>query len=527
MSTEITDAKFATSDTSSRFAYVMNVQWIGPLVSMDYSAEWNLLWRMGLSQLNPNDDFPDDTPATVQRAIMVNDNPRYGILKYDYLRTYVEQSLKSYRRPMAIDANYFYTIKPGWVQPRWVDQQIMFAMAKANLNESLDEAYWKTYIRGPKDTSFAQNWLKEQLEKKQGFNRHEAERYVSYLVSFNSSGLDPDINPQQAWPDVTVDAAGRATGMFSLSRAIHFTHKHPQQTAWVMSMDAPDFPKDEQASENCALLILASPELIHPFPRKPLATIYNPVEIAVEKPRVRFQDVKKAIQVAADAGKVKLEDVGMFFHDATMGSEASSDAIRSMGQALTELIPGFDFMKETYSVDKYLKNADAASAAMNMAFATAYVHHTGKPAIILANRETDKVYATLVTPPPGHIVPPKKIKWPRAGLGGQAYSPWWGDLIPVDDKKRKLPLKKLIEPRAEANVPLGTIIASGEPCPQSGAWRCTDPQIGGGYDLIREGAPMPFHSIDQKVGVMDKLQGKSSSIKVSTTWELVKYHEEE
>src|SRR5688500_8502305 len=61
---KMTDPK-SQADHAISFAYVMSVQWVGPLVSMDYSAEWNLLWRLGLSELNANDDYPNDTPATI------------------------------------------------------------------------------------------------------------------------------------------------------------------------------------------------------------------------------------------------------------------------------------------------------------------------------------------------------------------------------------------------------------------------------------------------------------------------------
>jgi len=58
----------STSSTKPR-AWVMGVQWLSPLVRRDYPAEWNLLWRIGLASLNANDDYKDDTPATVQRVL--------------------------------------------------------------------------------------------------------------------------------------------------------------------------------------------------------------------------------------------------------------------------------------------------------------------------------------------------------------------------------------------------------------------------------------------------------------------------
>jgi hypothetical protein len=109
-----------------------------------------------------------------------------------------------------------------------------------------------------------------------------------------------------------------------------------------------------------------------------------------------------------------------------------------MFQALTELGAfnnGTDPLARTAPVDKYLKNAGTNAALMNLALATALVQHEGKPGMVLGVLDdpsagaTQASYAVVLSPPPAHRVPTPRTEWPRARGLGQAYWPWWGELI--------------------------------------------------------------------------------------------------
>ena len=403
-------------------AYVMGVQWVSPLVRMDYPTHWNLLWRIGLSDLNANDDYKSDTPETVQRKIVSNNSspPRWA-----YLQQYFSQVLRPYNTPMALDPDYYYTVNPRFAQPRWYDQQVMLGIPKGLLGEPLDQRYWNIYrVNG--ETAQVTQARAEEAAREPVAVANTYRRLVAHEVWRDADGWNEVLNPKHHVPTVTVDAGERSVGFFSLARALSFMHAQPQQTAWVMAMDAPDYPKDKQPSENAVLLILANPELRHPVPHEPLAAVYPVFKQAVSSRAQRVEAIKQAMSLAVASAGVNPAEIGRVFHDAGYSSDEAMRATASLAQAMSESMPELHAIDDAYNVDQYLKNAGAAAAAMNFAFATAYVHQSGKPALVVANRDPEAVYAVLFTPPPGHVVPAKRTAWGRARGMGHAYYPWWG-----------------------------------------------------------------------------------------------------
>lgn len=401
-------------------AYVMGVQWVGVLASKDYPTEWNLLWVQDRVRKNANDTYKNDKPGEIYAGFGGE-----GQKRYFYLKNAVGDALNAYSSTLTSDPTAFYTVRYNSPQPRWYDQQVMFASSPRNLGETVTA---KSLIEKLGDTKITQQSL-----------AHLVEREVWIVANGNSELL----NPQQQWPSATVDLGERPVGFISLARALRYLEANPQRPVWVMSWDAPDWPKDQQPSENAVLLILTHPDYRHPFPRKPLALLYAPQRVHLDQHTSRLAANKAAFAAAADAAGVALKDIGSFHHDSgPLGEDAASRAIGPMFQALTELgafdtATGADPLARTASVDKYLRNAGANATLMNLAFATALAQHEGRPAMVLGVRDDPTLaadtpqasYAVVLTPPPGHQTPEPRQEWPRARGLGQAYWPWWGPLV--------------------------------------------------------------------------------------------------
>lgn len=86
------------------------------------------------------------------------------------------------------------------------------------------------------------------------------------------------------------------------------------------------------------------------------------------------------------------------------------------------------------------------------------------------------------------------------------------------------------EPSAPAaprtQVLLGTTLASGERCPQSGTWQCAEPQaIGGDRRVFSAGETFPSVLVPVERGLVQRLKGEAANRLSETTWSLVAYPE--
>jgi hypothetical protein len=78
---------------------------------------------------------------------------------------------------------------------------------------------------------------------------------------------------------------------------------------------------------------------------------------------------------------------------------------------------------------------------------------------------------------------------------------------------------------APPRAPLATLIRTGEPCPQTGWWECTESKKveGDRRRLIEASEPMPHVLLTSDSGLWQKLTGNRSTHQVATVWKLVAY----
>jgi hypothetical protein len=379
---------------------VVGVQWLNPLVRRDYPTEWQLLWTLGLVKPNQNDEKVVEKPvkftsAQPIAAVAVNLG---GNTMADFLATYVIETFKPIGRGYIMNGSYFYTIQPD--KPRnWRELHgIHVEFAMPNTSD----------ISAEQGTKIVQ----ERLGREFVF------------------GSVPKLSTADIPADVRTSVGGASVGFKSLASAMDYLEKHPDKTVWVYSWDCPDFPKDEQLSENSTLLILAGPNF--KTEREPLAWISRPsmqesndFEASDGLSRVA-RAWQAAIRKASEQATIAPKDIGYVIHDAGHGTEEKGARLSMLGQALATTTPELDFMKQTFNTPKLLGDMRAASAVTNIALAIAWTHQKSKPVLVAGTTEPERATVVVVTPPskPRLMNPDKD--WFRARGEGNAYLPWWG-----------------------------------------------------------------------------------------------------
>jgi hypothetical protein len=73
--------------------------------------------------------------------------------------------------------------------------------------------------------------------------------------------------------------------------------------------------------------------------------------------------------------------------------------------------------------------------------------------------------------------------------------------------------------------PLGELVSTGNICPQTGWWQCSEggEVVGGKRQFLKQGEPAPHAFIMDAPSLLQKLQGKRPSYKITTVWTLVDY----
>ena len=222
---------------------------------------------------------------------------------------------------------------------------------------------------------------------------------------------------------------GVDAGFRSLSAAMDYLEANPDKTAWVMAMDAPDYPKYKQTTENCVILILASAN--KPNERLPLALIHRvdnqPIAQFQSKPGdpASNQAWKAALAGAAEHGNKTLADVGMTFVDTGRGAD-KTQRLTAVSRALTETQPDFDFKTRLFDTTARIGDGQAAMSVVNLAMGIAYSHERNTSVLVTDTADPAVAHAVLITPPPGHVAPDPNRRFDRATGEGRAYWPWWG-----------------------------------------------------------------------------------------------------
>lgn len=381
-------------------AQVVGVQWLNPLVRRDYPTEWQLLWTLGLAKPNKNDDMLKQDPAafsTVQPVAAIAVNLGKNTLA-GYLGDYLIDTFKPISRGYVMEGKYFYTVQPE--KPRdWRELHgihVEFAMPDV-----------------------------PQLTAKQG-----NEMLVKALGSQFVFRSVPNLSTANIPADVSTTAGTASVGFTSLSKAMDYLEKHPDKSVWVYSWDSPDFPKDEQMSENSTLLILAGPTFN--TEREPLAWVSRPAILETKEFEPRegqsrvAQAWQAAIRKASLLAAIRPATIGYVIHDAGHGSQASGERLGGLGQALATTLPDLDFIKQTFNTPKLLGDMRAGSAVTNIALAIAWTHQKGQPVLVAGTTEPERATVVVVTPPAKpRLMDPEK-DWFRARGEGTTYLPWWG-----------------------------------------------------------------------------------------------------
>ena len=397
--------KIDTMDIGMPFtAQVVGVQWLNPLQRQDYPTEWQLLWTLGKVRPNKEDDMVELYPKEFSDVRFVSDIAQSEKSKGDFSdfhSQYVLGFILRFHGMYFSNPTYFYNAhdvknKIGWNELAGI--HVEYAVPAERLDpiqagDVLREEIIDTFSIG--NPNFPKSWTKS--------------------------------TP----PDVRVTAGGANAGFVSLAAALDYLQAHPAETVWVMSWDAPSFPKDEQINENMVLLVLAGPH--YKTERDALAWIGYPATRQVSAftaqkglPPPTVQAWQATLAQAAANGRKTDAEIGYVIHDAHNAHPVSSDRIGHLAQTLTTEVPAFDFLQQTFNTPALLGEMGAATALTNVALGIAQANHFGQNVLVAGTSDAGQTTGVLILPP-AKVRPIDPVKpWFRARGGGNAYLMWWG-----------------------------------------------------------------------------------------------------
>lgn len=398
-------SKVGMDDASKPFAaQVVGVQWLNPLHRQDYPTEWQLLWTLGRVSPNIKDDVVELYPAifsSVRSVSGIASSNDGKINLNNFHIKYARQIITKFHGMYFSNPTYFYNAhdfkhKKGWNELAGI--HVEYALPAERLDpllagEDLRKQITSTFSIG--NPNFPNSWTKS--------------------------------TP----PDVRVTAGGALAGFASLAAALDYLQAHPKETVWVMSWDAPSFPKDEQINENMVLLVLAGPH--YKTERDALAWIGYPATQQVSAfaagkglPPPTVQAWQATLAQAAANGRKSEVDIGYVIHDANKTHPASSDRIGYLAQTLTMELPAFDFLQQSFNTPALLGDMGAATALTNVALGIAQANHFGQNVLVAGSSDAGQTTGVLILPP-AKVRPIDPVKpWFRARGGGNAYLMWWG-----------------------------------------------------------------------------------------------------
>ncbi|WP_318834013.1 virulence factor [Burkholderia cepacia] len=396
-------AALDTSESAQPFiAQVVGLEWLNPFQRRDYPTEWQILWTMGLVQPNKNDDMVRTMPQKFSKlqsiGALVYGNQGAETFKGFYHK-YVTKLLGLFGDRYVMNAKYFYTVKSknkdDWRE--LAGMRIEFAIP-----QRLDPIEAKTYFQG---------------------------EFVDNYEIGNPSAKD--LWSKDTPPDVHVNQGGANAGFTSLNRALDYLQANPDKSAWVMNWDAPSFPpKDAQINENMVVLFLVGPNF--KTEREPLAWIGRAATGNVKDYEAKagttrtVQAWKATIDGAARNAGVPVPSLNFVVHDAGRGGEAASERIGALSQTLTEVLPDYNFSKQTFNTPALLGPMGAGTALTDVVLAIGRANHLGEKVLVAGTTDAQHPTAVVVLPP-SKVVPIDADKdWFRARGENNAYLPWWG-----------------------------------------------------------------------------------------------------
>ncbi|MGZ2745479.1 virulence factor [Burkholderia stagnalis] len=383
-------------------AQIVGLVWLNPLQRRDYPTEWQLLWTQGLTVPNKNDDMvrtdPNSFSALKSVAGIAYGNRGKETFEGFYYK-YVDELLSLFRVRYASNPGYFYTVKPE-------DRKNWREIAGIHIELAVPRRI------GAGD---AQAILRDFIKK----------RFLIGNPSF------PNLWAHDTPPDVQVTQGGANAGFTSLNKALDYLQANPDKSVWVMNWDAPSFPpRDAQINENLVVLFLAGPNFN--TEREPLAWIGKSAtsdtrEFEAKAGTTRaVQAWKAAIEKASHNANIAVSDIQYVVHDAGKGSDSASARLAALSQTLTEVLPEYDYGKQTFNTTALLGDMGTGSALTDVALAIGRINHFGGNALIAGTTDAQHPVAVVVTPP-SKLTPIDPDKdWFRARGENNAYLPWWG-----------------------------------------------------------------------------------------------------
>ncbi|WP_321890276.1 virulence factor [Paraburkholderia bannensis] len=386
---------------NSFVAQVVGLEWLNPLQRRDYPTEWQVLWAMGLSRANTNDDMVRSDPksfTTLQTVAGIADGNNGRETFKGYHHKYIDELLPLFADRYAMNGKYFYT-----VQPR--DKKLWRELAGIHIEYAIPT--------GRLDPVEAQSYLRDRMK-------------LYFEIGSKSS---PDLWSKDTSPDVHVTPGGPNAGFTSLNDALAYLQANPDKSVWVMNWDAPSFPpKDGQINENMVLLILAGPDM--KTERAPLAWIGkaatgNRQDFDAKAATTR-DSWKATIETASHNANVPATKINYVIHDAGKGSDAASARIGTLGRTLNETLPEFDFQKQTLNTPGLLGEMGAGTALTDVVLAIGRANHLGETVLVAGTTDAEHPVAVVVTPPAQPLPINPDADWFRARGENNAYLPWWG-----------------------------------------------------------------------------------------------------
>ncbi|KWK20729.1 virulence factor [Burkholderia stagnalis] len=397
-----TTAAASTEDAKPLVAQVVGLIWLNPLQRRDYPTEWQLLWTQGFVSPNRNDDMVKADPQsfkTLQSVASVAYGNKGAESFKGFYYKYVDKSLLLLRTRYATNPSYFYTVNPA-------DSKVWRELAGVRIELAIPP----------------------RLER-----RDAQARLRDRMVNFFEIGPP---SPKTLWtrdtpPDVQVTQGGANAGFTSLNKALDYLQANPDKSVWVMNWDAPSFPpKDAQINENMVVLFLAGPKFN--TEREPLAWIGKSATSDTREFEAKagtsraVQAWKAAIEKASHNANIAVSDIQYVVHDAGKGSDAASARLAALSQTLTEVLPEYDYGKQTFNTAALLGDMGTGSALTDVALAIGRINHFGGNALIAGTTDAQHPVAVVVTPP-SKLTPVDPDKdWFRARGENNAYLPWWG-----------------------------------------------------------------------------------------------------
>ncbi|WP_423381018.1 virulence factor [Burkholderia sp. LMG 32019] len=383
-------------------AQVVGLIWLNPLQRKDYPTEWQTLWTQGLAQPNKNDDMVRTDPKSFKTlqsiGALVYGNNGTETFK-GYFHKYAFEFPRLLRTPYATNAKYFYTVKPG------------------NTHDWRELAGIHVEIAVPHrlDADDARNYLANTIKE-------------AFLIG---NPYFKTVWSRDTPPDVHITQGGANAGFTSLNDGLAYLEANPDKSVWVMNWDAPSFPpKDGQINENLVALFLAGPNFN--TEREPLAWIgkaatgnaqdFTP---KVGAPRA-VQAWKATIEQAAKNAGIGATDLQYVVHDAGHGGDAASARLAALSQSLTETLPEYDHMKQTFNTAALLGDMGTGGALTDVVLAIGRINHFGGNALVAGTTDSQHPVAVVVRPPSKLTAIDPNKDWFRARGENNAYLPWWG-----------------------------------------------------------------------------------------------------